>query len=196
MTEIETIESGLLQRCGDNRAAFLRLTAQVIREAVLHVLDGAGSFDELEGCEKTTFGIKFEKRFLRALALPQKVSKKNNPHKLALDTQVAGLPLDIKTTLGGSTWMIPRECLGHHCLVLRVDWRRERFRVGLVKTDVETVTKGKNQDKKHSLSKAGKQAIHWIGPDQSYAAPIVIQPSVRLRRPTTYSRRCYARLVA
>jgi hypothetical protein len=140
----------------------------VVRDAVNHVLDGESSFENLEGCEKATFGIRFEKRFIKAMNLPRKVSKRNNPHNLLLDTRVAGFHLDIKTTLGGKNWMIPQECIGHWCLLVKVDWRQERFSIGLVRADRHTLTNGTNQDKKHSFSAFGQGFIYWIGEGISY----------------------------
>lgn len=147
---------------------FIELVDHVIRRVEHDVLRGAESFDDIEGCQKTVFGTFFEKDLIRELNLPAKLSKRKNPHNLHLDTRVAGFDLDIKTTLG-TNWMIPRECVGHWCLLLRVDWRKRRYSIGLLRADDACLTEGCNQDKKRSVSATGKAQIDWIGQNFSYA---------------------------
>lgn len=142
--------------------AFVREVGQIITSTIDYVLDGENSLDDLEGCEKTVFGVKFEKRFIRHFGLPRKVSKKNNPHNLHLDTRLLGRDLDIKCTLGGKNWMIPQEAVGHWCFLVKVDYRASNFCLGLIKADTENLSPGKNRDTKGSLSASGRERITWI----------------------------------
>lgn len=141
---------------------FVREVGQIVTSTIDYVLDGETSLDDLEGCEKTVFGVKFEKRFIRHFGLPRKVSKKNNPHNLHLDTRLLGQDLDIKCTLGGKNWMIPQEAVGHWCFLVKVDYRAGNFCLGLIKADAENLSPGKNRDTKGSLSAAGREQITWI----------------------------------
>lgn len=160
-SEAEILKNALIA-LAPSRAEFIRQTGEIISGTIDYILDGESSLDDLEGCEKTVFGTKFEKRFIRANNLPRKVSKKNNPHNLILDTRLLGRDLDIKCTLGGKNWMIPQEAIGHWCFLVKVDYRAANFCLGLIKADPETLSPGKNRDTKGSLSKEGREQITWI----------------------------------
>ena len=53
-------------------------------------------------------------------------------------------------------------------MLLKVDWRNERFSIGLLHARRDRLTDGFNQDKKRSVSAAGMKDIFWIGEDVSY----------------------------
>jgi len=142
--EGRAIIAELIERGGGTKTKFIETTGQIIRDTLDYVIDGEASLDDLEGCEKTVFGTKFEKRFVRAMGLPRKISKRVNPHNLTMDTRVAGYDLDIKCTLG-STWMIPREAIGNWCFLVQVDYKASDFSLGLFKALPENLTEGENR---------------------------------------------------
>lgn len=169
LTECERIVNGLLSYCHNDRSILSAAVSDITYGTIQYILDGAESLDDLEACEKTVFGTKFEKRFVRHLGLPHKTSRKRNPHGLKLDTRVDGLDLDFKTTLGGNNWMVPGEAVGSWLFLVQVDPAAQSVGYGLLKADPENLTAGKNQDKKASVSKIGKQAICWIAQGVPYA---------------------------
>jgi len=164
--EGRAIIAELIERGGGTETKFIETTGQIIRDTLDYVIDGEASLDDLEGCEKTVFGTKFEKRFVRAMGLPRKISKRVNPHNLTMDTRVAGYDLDIKCTLG-STWMIPREAIGNWCFLVQVDYKASDFSLGLFKALPENLTEGENRDAKKSVSARGKQTVQWITTNHS-----------------------------
>ncbi len=135
----------------------------VINKAFTHVLDGEEHFDDLEGCEKSVLGIKIEKYFLRHFNLPAKITKKKrerilkeNPDAVIfnprLDTNINGFDVDMKfTSCGYGQWMIPKECVGHWCILVFADFETKSFSLTLAKADAHKLTKGKNQDSKVSF---------------------------------------------
>jgi hypothetical protein len=167
--ECERVVDGLLSYCQYDKSLLTASVAEVTYGTIQYILDGEESLDDLEGCEKTVFGTKFEKRWIKRLDLPRKVSQRKNPHNLKLDTRVAGFDLDVKTTLGGTTWMIPREAVGHWLFLVQVKPKIETVSYGVFKALPEYLTTGKNQDEKVSVSKVGKRAIRWIEQGASYA---------------------------
>ncbi|GAA1955114.1 hypothetical protein GCM10009798_12940 [Nocardioides panacihumi] len=133
--------------------AWLRSTAveQLMRgavvEAIEYVLDGARTFrfdldsPEVDSDERRTVGVKLQYRILEAFGLP-----KERP----LDTTIAGIPVELKATIGGN-WAIPREGQCEICLLTQVDSRRDRFRVFLMRTHRRWLNEGQNQDSKRTI---------------------------------------------
>lgn len=161
---VEEIEQHSLES-GNNLSD---LVSKITRSTIDYILDGEMSLSDLEACEKAMFGVKFEKRVIRALGLPRKVSKSKNPHGLKLDTRIADIELDIKTTLGGKTWMIPAEALGHWVFGIQVDIARETVSFGFLKATPNNLRAGKNRDTKGSTSAEGMRRTHWLGRDVPY----------------------------
>lgn len=122
------------------------LFTDALEDAVLYVLDGAhtGRFylndPEVDSDERSSVGTKAQYRILGALKLP-----KMPP----LDTQIAGVFVDIKTTIGG-TWMIPREAQCEVCLLVQIDAARDRHRAFVMRTHRVWLNAG-NQDSKRSV---------------------------------------------
>lgn len=169
MTEEEKINNHLINKCG-GRAELEDNVASSVATALHKVLDGR-EFNDLEACEKTYFGVKFEKEFVQALDLPRKIGKKNNPHNLPLDTRIDDIDIDIKCTIG-SNWMIPREALGHWCILVKVDLAASTFDFGVLQMTPDVLRSGANQDKKLSVSAEGKTKIVWFFRGSSFAAHI------------------------
>lgn len=73
----------------------------------------------------------------------------------------AGSEVDIKCTVL-KDWMIPREAIDELCLVVRIDDRKSKFWIGVVRASEAILRRGKNRDQKVSISAEGKKAIQWI----------------------------------
>lgn len=145
---------------------FLTQTGRLIHEATTYVLDGADHLDELEACEKTYIGTKFEKRFLKHWSLP--VKKKGSSHRL--DTVINGVDLDLKFSISAKgSWMIPPEARNEWCLLINMNWPNT-YSIGVLCMDDSFVTNGANRDGKVSVSKIGKQNIDWLGRDVALSA--------------------------
>lgn len=171
--ECERLIQGLNSYCDDANIDLTALVRDLVWSTILYILDGEASLDDLEACEKALFGVKFEKRFIKALGLPRKISKKKNPHGLKLDTRIAGINLDIKTTLGGKTWMIPGEAVGEWLFVVAVDLKAQTFSCGFLKATPENLCAGKNQDKKGSVSAEGRCRVRWLAQSAPYAPEVL-----------------------
>jgi hypothetical protein len=74
---------------------------------------------------------------------------------------VCGFDVDAKFSLDGK-WMIPREAMGHLCLLMAANDQKSVFTVGLLRIREEILTQGGNQDQKRSISAAGRAAIKWL----------------------------------
>lgn len=139
------------------------LLAQAVNESVTHVLDGEPSFSNLEACEKAVLGVKIEKKLLNSMGLP---TNRNNK-KMKLDTEIDGVPLDIKTT-SGSNWMIPPEAVGEQLFLIKTDVANRTVSAGLFHAIPESLTSAPNRDMKVQISKVGKRSIDWLYEDISF----------------------------
>ena len=132
---------------------------KVIREAMDYVIDaekmGRSRLAEAEKAEKTIFGMKVEAYLGHEFGW-------NRGNKL--DFYVADVEFDSKATIG-KTWMIPPEAFGEICLLTRIDEDNDFFQAGLLRANLDMLTSGSNQDKKKSVSAAGKHHIQWLIPD-------------------------------
>jgi len=130
--------------------------SSVFRQSLDEVLDGqrTGRYDvdKLEKTEKTYLGTKVEIVCRAAFDLEL------GQH---MDYRVCGHEVDAKFSLGGS-WMIPREAMGHLCLLMTANDRMSTFRVGLVRISEDILTRGGNQDGKRSISLSGRSRIKWL----------------------------------
>ncbi|MFE9019115.1 NaeI family type II restriction endonuclease [Streptomyces sp. NPDC007808] len=130
--------------------------SSVFRQALDEVLDGqrTGRYDvdTLEKTEKTYLGTKVEIVCRVAFGLP---------FGDEMDYRVAEQEVDAKFSLEGK-WMIPREAMGHLCLLMAANDRRSTFKVGLVRISEDVLTRGGNQDGKRSISLAGRKHIKWL----------------------------------
>lgn len=141
------------------RGAREELTEAVV-DAVDYVLDGAYTgylaISDLIPQEKTQIGVKLESRILEALALP-----KEGP----LDTTIAGVPVDIKNSVGTS-WMVSIEDQCRICLIVGIDQDNDQFSARVVRAHrkfLGTDTSSGNSDKKRSILKHSRE---------SYAIPL------------------------
>lgn len=122
------------------------LTSAVV-DAVDYVLDGlhTGRFDlddpEVDSDERASVGTKVQYRIITTLDLI-----KEKP----LDTHIAGVPVDIKNTIGDS-WMIPKEAQCELCLLIHIDNKNDQFSARLMRTHETMPRPGKNQDSKRGI---------------------------------------------
>lgn len=138
--------------------------ARAIRQAIDEVIDGARTgryrYEELETQEKTYIGTRIEIVVRDAFELEREGK---------LDTVIAEQVVDFKWSARRS-WMIPREAVGELCLLLGGNEDGGTFSVGLVRCSEDNLNRGENQDKKRTLSKAGREAIHWFVKDGPLSA--------------------------
>lgn len=148
-------------------------SARCVRKAYEYVLDGEPYFDELEASVKTVMGTKTEKYWLQEIGLPMKMTK-GRAHRLLLenpirgdlvypklDTIIHGIDVDLKHTISNGGWMIPPEAVNQWLLLFQSDVKNFKFSLGVLKANPCHLTKGTNQDKKHSLS---TDAMRFITP--------------------------------
>ncbi|MEL4356506.1 MULTISPECIES: NaeI family type II restriction endonuclease [unclassified Luteococcus] len=127
-------------------------------DSIQYVLDGAhtGRFDlndpEVDSDERSSVGTKAQYRILSALGL-----EKRGP----LDTWIEGVPVDIKVTVA-RTWTIPQEAQCQLCLLVRIDFRHDRFQVQLMRTHHAWLNAGRNQDRKTTIRAAALDRFGMI----------------------------------
>jgi hypothetical protein len=125
------------------------LYTDAIRNSIDYVLDGGrtGRFDlmspEVHPGERASVGAKLEYEILRSFKLP-----KSKP----LDTSIAGVPVDIKATVGAN-WAIPTEAHCQLCICTQMQLKNNRHRSWLIRAHRSWLYRGKgNQDKKRGLA--------------------------------------------
>ncbi|MFD9098460.1 NaeI family type II restriction endonuclease [Streptomyces collinus] len=130
-----------------------------IRNSIDYVLDGGrtGRFDLLSPAvhpgERASVGAKLEFEILRTLGLP-----KTKP----LDTHIAGIPVDIKATVGAN-WAIPTEAHCQLCICTQIQLKNNLHRSWLVRAHRSWLYRGKgNKDQKRGLAVYAKN--HWSVP--------------------------------
>ncbi|MFD9049839.1 NaeI family type II restriction endonuclease [Streptomyces zaomyceticus] len=138
-----------------------RRFGEVIRKSIDEVLDGqrTGRYDlykkgkgRVEKTEKTYLGTKVEIVARDEFGLG---------YGSKMDYSVAGTDVDAKWTIG-DTWTIPKEAMGHICLVMHGNDRTGLFKVGLVRITQELLNLGENGDGKRTISAPQKRRIRWI----------------------------------
>ncbi len=148
---------------------------KVIRQSIDEVLDGprTGRWDieQLEKTEKTYVGTKLEIILRDALGL-QRGTK--------LDLEIDGIHLDVKWAKD-SSWQIPREAIDQICLCVGGRKKMSRFQVGVVRCSVSNLNLGKNQDKKRTLSVAGRAAMRMLVADAPMPSNFVADMDPDLR---------------
>ncbi|MBX9425023.1 NaeI family type II restriction endonuclease [Streptomyces lateritius] len=147
-----------------------RVYTESIRASIDYVLDGGrtGRFDllspEVHPGERASVGAKLEFEILRNLRLP-----KTKP----LDTAIAGVPVDIKATVG-SNWAIPGEAHCQLCLCTQIQLKKNRHRTWLVRAHRSWLYRGKgNHDGKRGLAVHARE--HWSVPLYDWT-PLPVNP--------------------
>jgi hypothetical protein len=146
--------------------------SRCVARAYTYVLDGAESFDELEGVEKTILGVKVEKYVLRDLGFRMKMTKETMARlrekdptadisNTLLDTRIGGIDVDVKQSVSGN-WMVPPEAFGKWLLVFKTNLTNMSYSMGIVNATKERLREKPNQDKKLSLKADAMRNIRWI----------------------------------
>ncbi|WP_052863595.1 NaeI family type II restriction endonuclease [Streptomyces niger] len=148
--------------------------AQAFRKSIDEVLDGqrTGRYDlyvkegdgRVEKTEKTYLGTKVEIVVRAEFDLG---------YGSPMDYMIAGQHVDAKWTMG-KTWTIPKEAMGHICLVMRADDRTREFQVGLLRITEEVLNVGLNGDEKRGTSAASRAGISWIVKDGKLPANFLL----------------------
>jgi Restriction endonuclease NaeI len=175
---VSQIEEAVLRNAG-GLARFKKEVPLLLRRAIDEVIDSArtGRFtlDETEKTEKTYLGTKVEILLRNLLRFPRGE---------VLDLSIDGIETDIKNTMR-ATWMIPSAAMGHPCVLVRTEEERARFSIGIIVIREEVLSSGKNKDGKSSISRVGRDAIHWIFQDEAYPENFWQRLSPELRRKIT-----------
>ncbi|MEU6128207.1 NaeI family type II restriction endonuclease [Saccharopolyspora sp. NPDC047091] len=128
----------------------------IFRQSFDEVLDGQRTgrydIDGVSKTEKTYLGTKVEIITRSTFGLPQGAQ---------MDYSVEGHEVDAKFSLT-SQWQIPGEAMGHLCLLMSAKEREQTFEAGLLRITEAVLNKGRNQDKKATISSAAKQNITWL----------------------------------
>ena len=172
------------------KADMSKVLGDSLRRSLDEVIDGprTGRYrvEQLEKTEKTYIGTKVEivLRFAFELARGKK-----------LDNLIVGHEVDTKFSLKGQ-WMIPREAVGELCWVVSADDARGTFSAGLIRTSLDVLTAGANQDKKRTICKAGKLRIHWMVKDGKLPQNFLLNLSDEVRQKVLSPRSGKQRLLA
>lgn len=136
--------------------------AQVFRKSIDEVLDGqrTGRYDlyvkngegRVEKTESIYLGTKVEIVTRAEFDLGY-----GHP----MDYSIAGHQVDAKFTIR-NTWTIPKEAMGHICLVMRANDQKSTFQVGLIRIFEDTLNKSLNGDNKRTVAAAARDKIKWI----------------------------------
>jgi len=79
-----------------------------------------------------------------------------------MDYTVGDIEVDCKYTGSIWGWNIPKEAMGHICLLIRADDEVGTASVGLIRISEAILNPGKNQDQKGTISKIGRASIVWL----------------------------------
>lgn len=145
--------------------------AHVIRATFDQLYDGenTGHFrpSELRKTEKTHCGTVLEINLQRRFDLADGIE---------MDYCIKGIDVDCKFSLT-ATWMLPRESVGHVCLLVTADDEKSRWSAGLVRVSEEILNPGKNLDSKRTLNRTGRHAIHWLFRNEALPENILLHMS-------------------
>lgn len=134
----------------------------LLRQSIDEVIDAPRSrrflLSELEKTEKTYIGTKVEILLRNHLNLDRGE---------ILDVRIDGIEVDIKNTIN-IAWMIPKEAIGHPCILISANEKTAKCSFGLVVIQEDILTAGSNRDSKKSISAAGLKNIHWLLRDKDY----------------------------
>lgn len=129
---------------------------RALRRSFDEVIDGPRTgrycIEQLEKTEKIYIGTKVEIVLRTELELER---------GLVLDNYIADEEVDTKFSLRGK-WMIPPEAVGKICLLAMGDDNTRQYKLGLFRAARRLLNKGANQDRKKSVSAAGKNKIVWL----------------------------------
>lgn len=145
--------------------------AKVFRETIDQLYDGQRTgrykWDQLFKTEKTHCGTLVEINLQREFHFDDGDT---------MDFKIARVEVDCKYSQKCGSWMIPPEAIGHLCLLAWAeDSQNPRWSLGLARITLEMLNTGGNRDGKKSISKKGRNSIHWLWKDQPLQPNVLIQ---------------------
>ena len=142
----------------------------VLRDTLDQLYDGQRTgryrWDQLHKTEKTHCGTLVEINLHREFEFADGIT---------LDYQIAGIEVDCKYSQSIGGWMIPREAMGHLCILVWSDDITSKWSIGLVRIKDELLNPGKNLDSKRTLNQAGRARIHWLHNKADLSPNILLQ---------------------
>ncbi|MFE7571877.1 NaeI family type II restriction endonuclease [Streptomyces sp. NPDC057539] len=145
---------------------------RVLRDVFDEVLNGevTGRYDwkHLTKTEKTHFGTLME------IAIQREFRFEDGQ---AMDFRIAGVDVDCRVSLQFGGWMIPRETLGHLCLLVWVNDYQSQWSVGLLRVNQEWLNTGVNRDLKATLKAVHRDKILWLWRDAALAENVLLHIS-------------------
>ncbi|MGY1763039.1 NaeI family type II restriction endonuclease [Geodermatophilus sp. SYSU D00779] len=150
-----------------NKEDVIGTLGRCIRTSLDEVIDTArtGRWD-LDACgdqEKAYVGVKVEHVIRAAFDL--------SCGQEGMDYRVDGVDVDCKWSKNFGGWQIPREAVGHICLVVWADDSACSFAVGVLRIN-EALLVGGNQDGKRTVRiSSSRSAVRWLAPKGSPLPP-------------------------
>ncbi|WP_143076597.1 NaeI family type II restriction endonuclease [Streptomyces sp. MUSC 14] len=145
---------------------------RVLRDVIDEVLNGevTGRYDlkHLTKTEKTHLGTLVE------IAIQREFRFEDGQ---AMDFRIAGVDVDCRVSLQFGGWMLPRETLGHLCLLVWVNDYQSQWSVGLLRVNQEWLNTGVNRDLKATLKAVHRDKILWLWRDAALAENVLLHIS-------------------
>lgn len=145
--------------------------ARVFRDTIDQLYDGQRTgrycWDQLFKTEKTHCGTLVEINLQREFKFKDGAT---------MDFEIAGWEVDCKYSQKLGSWMIPPEAMDRLCLVTWAeDSRNPRWSAGLIRITPDVLTAGGNRDGKKSISRKGRDSIHWLWEESPLQPNVLIQ---------------------
>jgi len=136
------------------RDAFGPAVRRALDEVISTSRTGRWNLDQCNNQEKAYVGVNLENILRAEFALPE--------GRLGMDYDVDGIDVDCKWSRSFGGWQIPREAVGHICLLVYGDDLLNQLAVGLVEIE-ESLLVGGNRDQKRTIQRPrGINAIRWV----------------------------------
>lgn len=147
----------LISTISENPAIASKAMRAALSSALWAEYTGYTSIKQLSKTEKTVIGTRIERAIKKEFNMGDSQS--------ILDIEFKnGTYADIKTTCRNN-WMIPPECVGHNCILIKYD--DNSYSMGAFKAKSEFLTEGTNQDRKRTIKASEKRNIVWFINDAS-----------------------------
>jgi hypothetical protein len=159
---LNKINSELIKRAGSLKNIEIKL-GEIIRNSIDTVIDTANtsrrSISDLEKTEKTYIGTRVEILLRKFFELK----------KGKLDLVIVGIDVDVKFTTQDN-WMIPKEAVNNHCLLVAADEENEKCYLGVFYAREEYLNGSANRDKKKTIRRSEFKNILWLVNGSNYPA--------------------------
>ncbi|MEV0363979.1 NaeI family type II restriction endonuclease [Nocardia fusca] len=155
-----------------------------LRQSIDEVLDGqrTGRFDphKKEDLEKRDHLDKTEKTYLGTKVEIVIRAEFELPKGDRMDYKIAGHDVDAKWTIG-SNWTIPREAMGHICLLMHANDYKKTFDVGVLRIAPDLLNNGANNDGKKTINERGRRETAWLFKDAPLPPNLILSLSPEIR---------------